>query len=175
VGAAASIFELIDLRSFSNLWFWIALAVVWSSASHWVLGVPFDVILRAQNKGAKAEADLQDLVRINVNRILTISDTSWLLIAGLGGFALTALALLGFRYGVEFAQALFLLALPLSLVWLLSVRAAHKIAREQPGTEDLYLRLRRLRIAIQAIGLLAILVTSTWGMFINASLGVLGR
>ncbi|KAA2316972.1 component of SufBCD complex [Pseudooceanicola sediminis] len=175
MGAAASIFELIDLGSFSNLWFWIALAVVWSSASHWVLGVPFDVILRAQTKGAQAQADLQDLVRINVNRIRAISDLSWLIIAAAGSFALTALGLLGFRYGVEFAQAVFLLALPLSVVWLLSVRTAFKIAQDRPGIEDLYLRLRRLRIAIQAIGLLAILVTSTWGMFINASVGVLGR
>ena len=26
---ADTIFEVIDMRSFSNLWFWIALAVVW--------------------------------------------------------------------------------------------------------------------------------------------------
>ncbi|MEM9756043.1 MAG: component of SufBCD complex, partial [Pseudomonadota bacterium] len=32
--------DVIDLRSFSNLWYWIVLAVFWSSASHWGLGVP---------------------------------------------------------------------------------------------------------------------------------------
>ena len=42
-----SIFELIDMRSFSNLWYWIALAVMWSTASHWVLGVPWDMVIRA--------------------------------------------------------------------------------------------------------------------------------
>jgi len=26
--------EVIDLRSFSNLWYWIVLAILWSSLSH---------------------------------------------------------------------------------------------------------------------------------------------
>ena len=43
-----SVFEVIDLRSFSNLWYWIGLAVFWSSVSHWILGVPYDSIMRAK-------------------------------------------------------------------------------------------------------------------------------
>ncbi|MCU0909379.1 MAG: component of SufBCD complex, partial [Rhodobacteraceae bacterium] len=27
-----TVFEVIDMRSFSNLWYWIGLAVLWSSA-----------------------------------------------------------------------------------------------------------------------------------------------
>ncbi len=46
--------------SFSNLWYWIALAVMWSSTSHWVLGVPYDMIQRARREGGQAEADLED-------------------------------------------------------------------------------------------------------------------
>ena len=56
-----TIFELIDMRSFSNLWFWIALAVVWSSASHWVLGVPWDMALRAKRKGGQLAEDFETL------------------------------------------------------------------------------------------------------------------
>ena len=59
------LFELIDMRSFSNLWYWIMLAVMWSSASHWVLGVPFDVISRARRQGGALQDDLETLVRIN--------------------------------------------------------------------------------------------------------------
>ena len=65
-----TLFEMIDMRSFSNLWFWIALAVMWSTASHWVLGVPFDMVLRARRHGGEAQADLEDIVRINVVRRL---------------------------------------------------------------------------------------------------------
>ncbi len=55
------------MRSFSNLWYWIALAVTWSTASHWVLGVPFDMVLRARRHGGDAERDLEDMVRVNVS------------------------------------------------------------------------------------------------------------
>jgi len=78
------VFELIDMRSFSNLWFWIALAVVWSSTSHWVLGVPFDMVVRARRKGGQAEEDLETIVRVNVNRMLMIARVSGLWIMGLG-------------------------------------------------------------------------------------------
>ena len=55
--------EMIDMRSFSNLWFWIALAVMWSTTSHWVLGVPFDMVIRAaraetKGEGSQAQQDL---------------------------------------------------------------------------------------------------------------------
>ena len=53
-----TIFELIDMRSFSNLWYWIVLAVLWSSVSHWVLGVPFDMVQRAKRHGGKSLDDL---------------------------------------------------------------------------------------------------------------------
>ncbi|MGJ8597444.1 MAG: hypothetical protein ACSHW3_16395, partial [Sulfitobacter sp.] len=60
-----TLFELIDMRSFSNLWFWIVLAVVWSTTSHYGLGVPYDMVLRAKRHGGQTEIDLEDLVRIN--------------------------------------------------------------------------------------------------------------
>ena len=52
--AFRAIFELIDMRSFSSLWFWILLAVTWSTASHWVIGVPYDLIQRARRTGPEA-------------------------------------------------------------------------------------------------------------------------
>ncbi|MGI3164872.1 component of SufBCD complex [Pseudooceanicola sp. 200-1SW] len=170
----ATIFELIDLRSFSNLWFWIALAVVWSSASHWVLGVPFDLVLRAHRRGGTIEEDMRDLVRINVNRMLFIADTAGVIVVGVMSFLLTVLAILGFFYWVEFAQALLLIGLPLTIVWVLSVRTARRIALQPLTTAELYLRLRRLRLGIQVIGMLSVLTTSFWGMYVNSSLGVLG-
>ncbi|PRY21475.1 hypothetical protein CLV78_10988 [Aliiruegeria haliotis] len=164
-------FEVIDLRSFSNLWYWIVLAVVWSSSSHWVLGVPYDMVSRARRLGGQAEEDLHDLVRINVNRILYIIDTAGYLLVGFAFFLLTTLALLGFVYWVEFAQAVFLLALPMSGVFALSVRTARRI-RAADG-EGLYHMLQVHRFITQVIGMGAIFVTAFWGMWQNLTLGVL--
>ncbi len=164
-----TIFEVIDMRSFSNLWYWIALAVVWSSASHWVLGVPFDLIQRANRSGGQAQTDLEDLVRVNVNRILYIGRTSGLWLLGFVCFVLTALGMLGFWYYIEFAQAVFLLALPMSVVGALSLSSAHMIEEKAPVGTDLHRRLIRHRVWTQFIGMLSIFVTAMWGMYQNIS------
>ncbi|MDW4497800.1 component of SufBCD complex [Sulfitobacter sp. D35] len=168
-----TLFELIDMRSFSNLWFWIALAVMWSTASHWVLGVPFDMIQRAGRKGGQAEADLEDLVRINTNRMLYIGEVSGLWLLGLGSFLLTMLAVLGFFYDVEIAQAVFLLFLPMSLVGLMSMRTARLLRAEDAHGAQLRRRLVRHRFFVQVIGMISIFVTAMWGMLQNLSIGAL--
>lgn len=169
-----TIFELIDMRSFSNLWFWIALAVMWSSASHWVLGVPFDMVVRARRHGGQAQIDLQDIVRVNVNRLLYIGHVSGLWLLGLGCFFLTGLVLLGFVYRMEFAQALFLLLFPLALLFAMSLNTAARIHAQALEGEALRARLLRHRVYTQMLGVVSIFVTSLWGMYQNLSLGVLG-
>ena len=167
------IVELIDLRSFSNLWFWIMLGVEWWMASHWILGVPFDMILRARKKGGEAQDALEDLARINVNRLLYIMHVSGAWIIGFAAFFLTALAVSGFWYGIEFSQALFCLLFPMAAAMTLSLRAAHRIADGEHKGEALQSRLIRLRLGVQAIGMVAILVTAVWGMYQNLNISVL--
>lgn len=162
------------MRSFSNLWFWIALAVVWSSASHWVLGVPYDMVLRARRVGGQAELDLEDITRINVNRLLYIARLSGLFILGGVCFVLSALAVLGFYYDVEFAQAVFMLAFPMSLVGGLNLSTARLIESEAANGETLRKRLTRCRLYTQMIGTFSIFVTALWGMYQNLAIGVLG-
>ena len=169
----SSIFEVIDMRSFSNLWFWIVLAVIWSTTSHWVLGVPFDMVTRARRQGGQAEADLEDIARVNTNRLLYIGRVSGLWILGAACFLLTTLAVLGFYYRIEFAQALFLLGFPMSLVSLLSLSTARLIEAEGARGELLCKRLSRHRVYTQMIGTISIFVTALWGMYQNLSIGVL--
>ncbi len=169
-----TVFELIDMRSFSNLWFWIALAVMWSTTSHWVLGVPFDMVLRARRNGGQTEIDLEDLVRINTNRLLHISRVSGLWLLALACFVLTGLAVLGFQYQVEFAQAVFLLMFPMSMVGLMSLSTAARIQEEEATGELLRKRLSRHRVWTQIIGMLSIFVTSIWGMYQNFLTSPLG-
>ncbi|CAD0185476.1 hypothetical protein RUESEDTHA_02363 [Ruegeria sp. THAF57] len=170
----SSIFELIDMRSFSNLWYWIGLAVLWSSASHWAMGVPYDLVVRARRIGGQAEEDLLDIVRINKNRLLYIVDVSGLVILALSCFFFSGLAILGFFYGVEFAQAVFLLLFPLCVVMLINISAARKLQRTEPGMDVVSKILTRCRIYTQIVGIISILITSLWGMYQNFSIGVLG-
>ncbi len=170
----SSIFELIDMRSFSNLWFWIVLAVTWSTASHWVMGVPYDLVVRARRVGGQVETDLLDIVRIHSNRILYVMDVSGAIILALGSFIFTGLAMLGFYYQMEFAQAVFLLLFPLTIVMLINVVHARRLRQQDLTLERVAKTLLRCRLYTQIIGMIAILVTALWGMYQNLSVGVLG-
>ena len=162
-----AILHVINLRSFSSIWYWIMVAVVWSTASHWVLGVPFDMIQRAKRHGGQAELDLVDMVRINVNRQLTTAAVAGVWLIGILFFALSTLAGLGFIYNIEMAQAIFLLALPISIIGAISVSTSRLIVATNPEGDALHNVLMRHRIWTQIIGMIAIFVTGLYGMFHN--------
>ncbi|MBV2360812.1 component of SufBCD complex [Thalassococcus sp. CAU 1522] len=169
----STVFEVIDMRSFSNLWFWIVLAVLWSSASHWVLGVPYDMVGRARAVGGQAARDLEDLARINANRVHFIVEEAGLWLSAIVSAFLTGLALLGFVYGVELAQAVFLLAFPMTIVGFISIGTARRIRTVAPQGEALWRQLRMQRIWTQVVGMVSIFCTALWGMYQNLSLGAL--
>jgi len=170
-----TVFELINMRSFSNLWYWIVLAVVWSSAGQRVLGVPWDMVIRARKtEDGEALADFSEMVRINVNRRLRMMHESGLVLAGLVAFVLTSLVLLAFVYAIEFAQAVFLLAFPFIPVTALSLRTAVAIRDRDLDGLALVKAVERLRLHVQLIGMASIFVTAMWGMYHNMSANVLG-
>ena len=167
------VFEVIDMRSFSNLWFWMAVAVVWSTASHYGLGVPFDMVLRARRQGGEAAADLEMMVEINVRRLMNIQTMAGLWLVAFAAFVLTALGLLAFYYKVEFAQAVLLIVAPMTLVGGLTLAMARRIAAGRVASEDLVRTLTRHRFMVQGIGVLAIMVTTMWGMWQNLNASAL--
>ncbi len=159
-------FALIDLQSFTNVWFWIALVAVWSVAGNRVFGVPFSVLQRAARNDDAAQKDLEVLVRIHARRIHRTGHRYGVWIIGCGCALLTGLGLIGFLYRVELAQAIFLLALPLSLSGAMDLVAAARIDRESPTGEALRKRMWRQRSRIQAIGMVATVTTVIWGLLI---------
>lgn len=168
-----TVLEVIDLRSFSNLWYWIALAVLWSSASHWLLGVPFDLIQRARRQGGQAEADVEAMVAINMRRVLNIARTAAVPMFATVGFLLSVLAMMAFWFGVEFAQAVFFLFAPMVLVGWLSVHTAFRIEAGESSGPALYRRLMIYRRLVQVVGMLSIFVTSLFGMYQNLNISIL--
>ncbi|MEM8848393.1 MAG: component of SufBCD complex [Pseudomonadota bacterium] len=164
--------EVIDLRSFSNLWFWIALAVMWSSASHWVIGVPFDMVRRAARGNEVALQDMHALANIQARRLLYIGDATGTVSTVFTFFTVTVLVLLGFLYDIEFAQAILFLFLPMMIVASLSFRTARKV--EGLDAYDLGNLLARHRRSVQMVGVVSIFATSMWGMWVNLNQSVLG-
>ena len=168
-----TVFEVIDMRSFSNLWYWIGLAVVWSSTSHWVLGIPHDMIQRARREGGQPMEDVEDLARINAGRLIHVVDKGALAMVALACFWLTVLGVLAFYYDVEFAQAVFLVAAPMSVVVWISVQSCRKIVAGENTGAALCRRLTIHRRLTQVVGMVAIFVTGMFGTYQNLSMSIL--
>lgn len=160
------------MRSFSNLWYWIGLVVIWTMVTHRVMGVPYDMVLRARREGYRGEATdgVVDLARIHVLRLLNMRDGAALWLVGGGMFGLTLLSVLGFFYQIEFAQASFLIMLPLAGALWLSIWRAQLILDQDPSPERLCRHLTRHRMMLQGVGLLAVCVAAIWGMYVNLTL-----
>ncbi len=174
----ASVLEVIDMRSFTSIWYWIVVAVVWSTTAHWTMGVPYDAVSRARKASGSglentAQDDFETLVRVNCNRIIHIMDVSGPWIVGGAFFLLTMLGLLGFWYEIEIAQAIFLIAAPMALVAVLSIRNARLIRARSLIGDTLRSHMGRQRFFNQVIGMVSIFITAFWGMWHNLSATVL--
>ncbi len=166
-----TIFEVIDLRSFSNLWFWLALAVLWSTVSHFVIGVPHDMIRRAERDGGQAIEDVEALAHIYTRRFLLIMRMGGLILVALVCFLVTSLLVLAIMFRMEFAQALLCLVVPMLGIMALTFRTCLIIEQADLRGPDLLRVLRRHRVTVQTIGMFALFFTGMFGMYQNLTLG----
>lgn len=162
------------MRSFSNLWFWLSLAVMWSTVSHFVVGVPHDLIRRAEREGGTALADAEALAFIYTRRLLFIARQGGLFLVAFASFLTTMLLVLAVFYQIEFAQAVLCLILPLQLVSFLTLRICQRIERDSLEGLPLMARLRRHRVMVQVVGMFSLFFTSMFGMYQNLTIGVFG-
>ena len=171
------IVEVIDLRSFSNLWFWIGLAVVWVWAGQRVLGVPVELISRAKrhggHDGGQDRHDMETLLHINARRYVQGVEAAGVWLVALICFLLSGFLILAIFYRVEFAQAVLLLGGPMLVLRLLSWRLAQAVLAGDERGADLDRRLAQHRATVQLLGMISILITSMYGMWLNLMLGVL--
>lgn len=168
------IFQTINMRSFSSIWYWIALVAVWMSIGHWVLGVPLDMVMRVRRNpdDAAAAEDLLQMTRINAARQVAAIRSGGVLMVGVACFLLSLGAALAIA-GLELAQAAMFLAVPLTLVFLARLRLALRLERAMPDAPSLANALIWHRMLVQVIAMVSIFATAIWGMFHNLGLTVL--
>lgn len=166
--------ENLDLRSFSNLWYWIVLATVWTMASYYPLGIPFELIQRARRFGGEYETHVRNLVSVQSFRANLVLEKNGPMLAGAIAFLIGVLIGAGFLLGIEFAQAIAMISIPMSLVMALRLRLARAMAQQPQDFAEIYHRLLWHRRSVQMIGIVAIVATSFWGTFVNFKLGSFG-
>ncbi|MDO5621616.1 MAG: hypothetical protein Q4G24_09125 [Paracoccus sp. (in: a-proteobacteria)] len=134
--------DLMDARSFGVVWYWVALAWVWTRAGRRVLGVPREVIAAARRSLNSPTPEppeavaLLDWLSLNLPRWQP-TPVERAVLVGIGGFGLGGLWALGAGLGLELALAASLLLTPLALLWLLNLWLAARLARLLNSAEPL--------------------------------------
>lgn len=157
-----TIWTLIGTGSFSSIWFWVFLGILWAHVMQAPLGVPVDLVRRAQGGDGAAADDLRALTGVRLSEAQRLARMApWR--AGGWAFALALLAGLAVPYGIELAQAALALAVPLAWVRWVETRAAGRMA-EVPDMSALIRAHMALRRKVQGIGIAAVFLTSVFGM-----------
>ncbi|WP_118132660.1 hypothetical protein [Oceanicella sp. SM1341] len=162
-GLPASFMALISTGTFDSLWYWVITVLAWSVTCHWTVGVPYDLLIRAEHRGGEAARQVDSLAAIHAAREAASLASSGAYVLAVAAFAVSALVTLGFYGGVEAAQGASFLALPLLVVRALNARLAVHIAAGGLQGEALRKRLARRRFFNQLVALLSITAAALFG------------
>ena len=165
------ILRVIELDTFDNIWFWMAVVVAWAVACHWMIGVPFDLLVRARRGEEEAQTDLEALVAINLRRFSWFYRYAGAGFVGLAAFFLAGTALLAVVYRFEFAIGLLVLGGPLMGVALMNLRLALSLIAAPLEGRALVSRLLRVRVWTQVAAAFSLFVTAVYGMAFNIAAG----
>ena len=156
--------EVIGSRSFASVWYWIVFALIWTRTTHWTLGVPYEDARMAQRLGGQHQIDFETMIDINTRKTVAMFAEYNVIMTALATFLLATIFMLGFYFNIQFMQAGFLLLFPLSVIGVMSVRFAFRLAGDPLTGKPLfkaYVFHRRLK---QIIGGVAILIATFWGV-----------
>ncbi|GHA41525.1 hypothetical protein GCM10008927_02350 [Amylibacter ulvae] len=154
--------QILELKSFFNIWYWLFLAFIWSRATYFTLGVPLhDARLGHEREGVYMH-DFEELMRINTGHTVEAFDQYGVAVMAVIAFLLASAATLGFGFRMEIMQAIFLLMAPLTGATLFSVRFAYRIQAEKITGQSLYTAYVVHRRIKQIFGMLSMIVTSVW-------------
>lgn len=157
--------ELFHTRSFDSIWYWLFLAVSWSLATYWTLGIGHHEAMQARNKGGQHLNDFELVVNIYCRRLAEGIEQFGNGAILVGSFFLAIMATMGFYFGMLFMQGLFLLTFPLLIANIMTVVVAKRQVAAPMEGEELIQRYRRLRLVKQGFGAFSILLVSIWGAF----------
>ncbi len=160
-----SIVRVIELNTFTNIWYWIVVIASWSWASNWVLGVPFDVLFRARKGDEGPMRDLEQLLDVHVRRLANYHRSLGPWLIGLLAFLISALAMAGFYYGIELAQGMLLLAAPLCLIGAINLRLALRLDAAPLSGKPLVKRLFLVRLWTQIVAMISLFFTAMYGIY----------
>ncbi len=163
----------ISMRSFSTLWYWIAVAAFWAWATRQVMGVPHDVVARAR-RGADQMQQLEIWAQMQARRLAYFWQRGQIFIVAIAGSTLGLTTVLAFGYGMELAQALWFVLAPMVVISAMSVRLAIRVLGEDGHGNALLRVMFRFRIYTQVLSFVFIFANVIFAFFQMLTQGLLG-
>ncbi|MGZ3217388.1 hypothetical protein [Paracoccus sp. T5] len=174
-----SLIGLLDSRSFMTIWYWLALVGMWSATGRSVLGVPTEVLARASAAQAAGQAEgaavitLLDWLSLVLPR-WQLDTREGALFLAVTSFLLSSLAVLGFVFWLEMAQAMVLLLVPFWLLFWMRIRLARRLVPLVEAAQDGQMELSQVaaravhlmswhRRWVTLMSMVAIALTVLWG------------
>lgn len=147
--------DAISRRSFTSLWYWIAVAVFWILITRQVMGLPLDMVQRAKAGGAALRA-LEEMAQLQAQRLMDYWHKWQFAISAAMAALLCMMGIWAFWYQIELAKALWFLLMPWLLISALSLRMAWQITHGAGRGDDLLMLAHHFRIYVQVIGIVFI-------------------
>ncbi|MEM8657896.1 MAG: hypothetical protein AAGF22_07350 [Pseudomonadota bacterium] len=166
--------ELMNFNSFWTIWFWLAHVVAWSMASHFTLGVPFDMVVEAnreKEEGGPYARATDAMIQAQIFRFTTLFRRYGMLLSGSTAFLIAVLLTLGTLGDSEFARAMLSIMIPLTLIYIFTIRFAIRMEREGLSGATLRKALGKQRLINQLFGLLGISMAVLLAMYQAISRG----
>ena len=155
----------IQFNSFSNAWFWFTLISLWAVFSQMYFGLSYNQLRLARFKYPERQTAIIKALELYIERSAwTGSQELSSKFAGVVAFLLSFWAVTAFYYRVELLQALFLLAVPISLSFIWRWRLLKKLAEDLPDFEKVFIKIRKIRICTLVCSLMTIFFSTFWGV-----------
>ncbi|WP_316013116.1 hypothetical protein [Roseobacter sp. HKCCA0434] len=152
--------EFLDFGTFSSFWYWLFLALAWSSRTHWTIGIPFDSVARAEKRGGRWAEDVDRIAAAMGARFASFGGRGGVWIAGIVTFLLSGLMTAAFLYNNELSRGILAIALPMIVAEIGDIRLALKVERTGLSGHDLRRALVWRRFLNQVTGLGSLVLAS---------------
>lgn len=159
--------RIISFQTFSSIWYWLAICVIWVMVCYRTIGVPLDMIHRARRHGGQAAADLEAAIAINLRRLNMFSQLERVVYVSVAAFVVSAIVVSAVYYDLEFAKGLIIIVFSLLISFSVNIYGAMRLATQPRHGSSLVTYLLNIRLLLQFIGATTVFVTFVFGMKFN--------
>jgi len=159
--------DILTSNSFDSPWYWLLVATLWVRAIQWTLGIPNDVMRAAQNGDASAHKDALALMDMHIRSVTRDFNQFGMILVLMTCFVLASFATLGFWNDVTMLQGVFLISFPMVLIGGMDIRLASRLQKQPVDWADLCRIYRKQRWLKFALGLLFLLISMMWALFLQ--------